>query len=46
MQFKELQLGADLQERITYNNNLIPLAVCIDNFDDYFRREWECHWHD
>ena len=46
MQFKKLQIGADLQECISYNNDLIPLAVCVDNLDEYFQREWECHWHD
>lgn len=46
MQFKKLLIGTDLQEHISYNNDFIPLAVCIDNLDDYFKGEWECHWHD
>ena len=46
MQFKTLQIGNDLKEHISYSNHLIPLTICIDNFNDYFQREWRCHWHD
>lgn len=46
MQFKTLQIGEDLQEHISYSNHFVPLALCTDNFDDYFRSEWGCHWHD
>ena len=46
MVLKTLQIAEDLQEHITYNDQLLPLSVCIDNFDDYFQREWQCHWHD
>lgn len=46
MQFKTLQIGDDLREHISYNSHSIPLCICIDNFDDYFRREWNCHWHE
>ncbi|MNO22818.1 Melibiose operon regulatory protein [compost metagenome] len=46
MQFKTLQIGDDLRERISYSSYSIPLSICIDNFDDYFRREWSCHWHE
>lgn len=46
MQFKTLQIADDLREQITYSDLLVPLVVCVDNFDDYFRREWGCHWHD
>lgn len=46
MQTKTLRIGDNLQEEISYNSHFIPLAVCIDNFNDYFRREWGCHWHD
>ncbi|MCM1193720.1 MAG: helix-turn-helix domain-containing protein [Butyrivibrio sp.] len=46
MQLKTLHIGKDLRESISYNGQSIPLSVCIDNFDDYFQREWGCHWHD
>ncbi len=46
MKLKTLQIGKNLQERITYSSHFLPLSVCIDNFDDYFQREWQCHWHD
>ncbi len=46
MQFKTLHIGKDLRESFSYSNHSIPLSVCIDNFDDYFKMEWGCHWHD
>lgn len=46
MKLKTLQIAEDLQERITYSNHFLPLSICIDNFDDYFQHEWQCHWHD
>lgn len=46
MQFKTLQIGEDLREHFSYGSHSIPLTVCIDNFDDYFHREWGYHWHD
>lgn len=45
MQFKTLEIRKNLQERIFYSSNSIPLSVCIDKFDEYFNREWNCHWH-
>lgn len=46
MNLKTLQIGTDLREYFPYSCNAVPLTVCIDNFDDYFHREWGCHWHD
>lgn len=46
MKLKTLQIGTDLREHFPYSCNSIPLTICIDNFDDYFHREWNCHWHD
>ncbi len=46
MQFKTLQIGDNLREHISYSSHSMPLSICIDEFDDYFRREWSCHWHD
>lgn len=46
MQLKTLHIGKDLRESISYNGQSIPLSICTDNFDDYFQREWGCHWHD
>lgn len=46
MNFKTLQVGNDLREHILYSSHAIPLSICIDEFDNYFRREWPCHWHD
>lgn len=46
MPLKTLQIGTNLREHFPYSCNSIPLSVCIDNFDDYFHREWGCHWHD
>lgn len=46
MQFKTLQIGDDLREHISYSSHSIPLSICIDNFDEYFLREWSCHWHE
>ncbi len=45
MKLKTLQIGTDLREHFPYSCNTIPLTVCIDNFDDYFHKEWGCHWH-
>ena len=48
MKLKTLQIADDLQERITYSSHFLPLSVCIDNFDDYYQREWQrktlCKW--
>lgn len=46
MKLKTLQIGNDQQEHISYGGQSLPLSVCIDCFDDYFHRKWECHWHD
>lgn len=46
MEVKKLKIGNDLREYISYGSHYVPLAVCVDHFDDYFRREWGCHWHD
>ena len=46
MQYKSLSIGENLRENILYNTHSIPLSICIDHFDDYFHREWSCHWHD
>lgn len=46
MKLKTLQIADDLQERIIYSSHFLPLSVCIDNFDDYYQHEWQCHWHD
>lgn len=46
MKLKTLQIGTDLREHFPYSCNSIPLSICIDNFDDYFHKEWGCHWHD
>lgn len=46
MQFKTLQVADNLREHISYSNLLVPLVVSLDNFDEYFRKEWRCHWHD
>lgn len=46
MKLKTIQVGEDLREEIAYSSHSIPFSVCVDNFDEYFRREWECHWHD
>lgn len=46
MKLKTLQIGTDMRESIPYGERSIPIAVCTDNFDDYFHREWGCHWHD
>ena len=44
--YKSLIIGHDLQEAITYERNTLPLVTCIDRFDEYFQREWPCHWHE
>lgn len=46
MDYKKLKIGDNLRENITYHNKAIPLSVCVDHFDDYFQREWTCHWHE
>lgn len=46
MKLKTLQIGTDLREHFPYSSSTIPFTICIDHFDDYFHREWECHWHD
>lgn len=46
MRLKTLHIGKDLRESFSYSDHSIPLSVYIDNFDDYFQREWGCHWHD
>ena len=46
MPLKRLHLGGDLQEQVAYGQSPVPLAVWADHFDDYFRQEWACHWHD
>lgn len=46
MEFKKLELQKDLRERISHESQYIPITTCIDHFDDYFNREWECHWHE
>ena len=46
MAYKTLDLGKDLRERIAYESNALPLVVCKDKFDEYFQREWGCHWHE
>ncbi|MFC6289317.1 helix-turn-helix domain-containing protein [Levilactobacillus angrenensis] len=45
-QRKLIQLESDLREHITYDNHVIPLSICVDHFDDYYQREWDCHWHE
>lgn len=45
-QKKLIQLESDLREHITYDNHIIPLSICVDHFDDYYQREWDCHWHE
>lgn len=45
MKGKKLQLENNLREQIAYINTSIPISTCIDNLDDYFCREWSCHWH-
>lgn len=46
MKSKTLQIGTDLREHFPYSCNTVPLSICVDNFDDYFHKEWGCHWHD
>lgn len=46
MQYKTLQIEKDLRENILYDHKSFPLVVSIEYFDDYFQREWSCHWHD
>ena len=46
MNNKRLNLGHDLREHIIYDSHTIPLSICIDRFDEYLNREWECHWHE
>lgn len=41
-----LELQNDLRERISHRNQYIPVTTCVDHFDDYFNRTWECHWHE
>lgn len=45
-QGKLIQLESDLREHIIYDNHVIPLSICVDHFDDYYQREWDCHWHE
>lgn len=46
MTLKTLNLASDLHEQITYDSHQIPMAICVDCFDDYSNREWTCHWHE
>ncbi len=46
MKLKTLRVSENLREHISYGSHAIPLSICVDNFDDYFRKEWSCHWHD
>ena len=46
MKNKTLQVADNLQERIPYSSRFPALSICSDHFDDYFQREWGCHWHD
>lgn len=46
MIYKTLNLEHDLRERIVYESNTLPLVICEDKFDEYFQREWGCHWHE
>lgn len=43
---KKLQIADDLREHIPYTGSFPALSICSDRFDDYFQREWGCHWHD
>ncbi|MFC6322408.1 helix-turn-helix domain-containing protein [Companilactobacillus baiquanensis] len=43
---KSLTLESNLREHVVYNSHTIPLSICVDHFDDYYKREWECHWHE
>ena len=46
MNYKTLKIGENLRESIPYDNKVIPLCISVDHFDDYFQREWTCHWHE
>lgn len=46
MDFKKCTLNGDLQECIVYDRSGFPLSIFVENFDEYFQREWGCHWHD
>lgn len=45
MKYKTLQIEKNSRENIVYKLKSIPLVVSIEYFDDYFQREWSCHWH-
>lgn len=46
MQLKSLRLTGDLYEKMQYDEHVIPLVTCIDNFDDFLNHRWETHWHE
>ena len=46
MKDKVLQISNNLQESLPYSSRFPALSICSDHFDDYFQREWGCHWHD
>lgn len=46
MKKKMIQLESDYREQVAYTNHVLPLSICIDHFDDYYRRQWDCHWHE
>lgn len=41
-----LNLETNLHEKITYQDHIMPLSICVDHFDRYYHREWPSHWHE
>lgn len=46
MNKKMIQLDNNGRERVEYTDHVLPISVCIDQFDSYYQRQWACHWHE
>lgn len=46
MSLLNLNLDKNLKENVTYDTHIIPLSICIDEFDDYKDMTWHKHWHE
>lgn len=45
MGFKTLHMNNNLEENVYYERTAFPIAICIDDFDEYLNQEWCIHWH-
>lgn len=45
MKLKTLRIAENLRESISENKQPALPQICIDSFDEYLGRQWECHWH-